>query len=136
MGKLERTDYQRGFTLIELMIVVAVIGLLASVAYPIYSNAIAKGDREDAISALLKQQGTMEEYYLNNDTYNGAPLFNPAGKSQRGKYDITIASADAYSYTITATRNDGGDANCKTMSINNLGQKTSSPSAADECWGN
>lgn len=132
MRKHNMNNNQRGLTLLELMIVVAIIGLLGAVAYPVYTNAVAKSEREDAISALLKQQGQMEEFYINNDTYAGAPLFSAT--SQRGKYDMSIDEADAYSYKITATRNDGGDSECSTLSLDNLGQKTATGDTPGNCW--
>jgi len=51
----------KGFTLVELMIVVAIIGILASVGYPAYTNAVKKGNRADGIDSLLSLAGRMEE---------------------------------------------------------------------------
>ncbi len=64
----------KGFTLIELMIVVAIIGILAGVAYPSYTSYVKKANRADAIDSLLLLSGRMEEFYMNNDTYVGATV--------------------------------------------------------------
>lgn len=129
----------KGFTLIELMIVIAIIGILAAVAYPAYTNAVKKGNRADAIDSLLSLAGRMEEYYINNDSYVGATV-NAAGTGTVGSnktsddlYTLSITSATAFAYTLTATPKNG-DPECGNLTLDSLGQKGTSAGTVDNCW--
>ena len=128
----------KGFTLAELMIVIAIIGILAAVGYPAYTNAVKKGNRADAIDSLMSLANRMEEYYMNNDTYVGATI-NAAGTGTVGSnqssddlYTLSITSATAYAYTLTATPKSA-DTECGNLILNSLGQKTDSKGKGN-CW--
>jgi type IV pilus assembly protein PilE len=122
-----------GFTLIELMVVIAIVGILAAVAYPAYTSSVNKGNRADGIDSLVSLAGYMEEYYLNNDTYVGSTVANSS--SSDGLYTLSITSADAFSYTLTATPVKG-DSECGNLTLNSLGQKgvTATGATAADCW--
>ena len=107
---------QRGFTLIELMITVAIVAILSAIAYPSYSDYIARGRRAEAQSQLMQSAQWMERFYAENYSYSqntagvavtDAALF-PARYSQSptsGTASYTIAvAATATTYTVTATR--------------------------------
>jgi len=108
----------KGFTLIELMVVVVIVSLLAMVAVPSYNTSIAKARRADAQSSLSNFANTMERYFTENGTYLGAagtegtpadtgsPRIFPAATPVDGEtkfYNLTIAAASAGSYTLRAT---------------------------------
>ena len=120
----------KGFTLVELMIVVAIIGILASVGYPAYTNAVKKGNRADGIDSLLSIAGRMEEFYMNNDTYSGATLTSTT--SSDGLYTLEITSQDNFAYTLTA-KPVKGDTECGNLILTSLGEKKTSTGAA-KCW--
>jgi len=125
----------RGFTLIELMIAVAIIGILATVAYPAYTDSVTKSKRADAISSLLVTAGRMEEYYMNNDTYAVADVATLMGSDQSpdGYYTLSFATAPtAFTYKLVATAN-GSDSECLTLTLDQLGQKGST-GAGEGCW--
>ena len=97
----------RGFTLVELIIAVAVVGILAAVALPSYQAHIASSRRSDARSALLGVAQVLERYYTERGTYVGATLGSGGlypSTSPQGFYTLSIASQDATSFSLTATR--------------------------------
>jgi type IV pilus assembly protein PilE len=137
---------QHGMTLLELMAVVMVIGILGMIAIPSYRQYVMRAHRAEAKTALLLLQTNQERYYLNAREYGtvdelvAANLLAAGGLSERGTYQITIADADAQTYTATATPIDGGaydmrdDDQCTTFTITAQGERSATGSAPDRCW--
>ncbi len=126
---------KKGFTLIELMITVAVIAILAAIAYPSYTQHVQKGRRENAKAELLGFVQNLERYYAIKYTYDAslADLNIPAQIPANGAahYNITLAkTATSYTLTATPTGIQTGD-KCGTLSINQAGVKTA---AISSCW--
>lgn len=125
---------KRAFTLIELLIVLAIIGILSSVGYGMYLDKVKASYRAEAQSALLQFQQAMERFYTENNTYAGshaggvpaATVFPSQAplSSNDPKYDLT-ASTTASSYTLTATPiSDGLMDSDGAYTLTNTGSKT------------
>lgn len=131
----------RGFTLIELMVVVAVIAILAAIAYPSYQDSVRKSRRAQAKADLVEYAATAERFRTANNTYAGFTLpitVSPRETGAAVHYNLTPAAAfvDANTFTITATPAGGQTADrCGTLSLSQSGVKTKTGSAAlSECW--
>jgi len=124
----------KGFTLIELMITVAIIGILAAIAYPSYQEHVLKTRRALAQGCILELAQYMERYYTTNMTFVGAVPPNTSCVSDlAGKYNFTSGGIAATTYTLTAAPLSPQDQDlCKTMTINELGVKTTTGAAG--CW--
>lgn len=127
-----------GFTLIELMIVVAIIGILAAIAYPAYTDYVTRAKRSDGKAGLLQVQLAEEKWRANHVNYTkdltNAGL-NLSGSSPDGKYTISVTSADASGYTAKATPTFT-DAKCNVLGINQADVKTiSGNGTVADCWG-
>lgn len=124
---------KKGFTLIELMIVVVIMGILAAMAYPTYQNQVMRTHRADGQAALLHLSTSMEHYYTQNHTYVGATTPADLGHSTtspEGNYTLTISNLSATTYTLSATPTgaQAGDS-CGVLSVNQAFAKT-----PENCW--
>ena len=135
------TPSRRGFTLIELMVVLVVAAILSAAAFPSYQSQVAKGRRADGKQALVELAQRLERFYTERGTYAGATLggggLYPAVASG-GYYSLAITSQSADGFTLTATPrgNQAGDA-CNALGYNHLGDRSVGAGATlslDQCW--
>lgn len=140
-------NQQHGFTLIELLIAVAVVGILAAIAYPSYTEQIARGRRVEAQATLMAASQWMERFYSENYRYdqNSAGTLvteatqfparfstSPPPGQGTAVYDITVVAA-ASTFTITAARKAGtsmANDKCGNFTIDHFGRK----SIVDGTW--
>ncbi len=127
----------RGFTLIELMIVVVIIAILALIAYPSYINQVRKSRRAQAKADLVELTQMLERQYTTDRTFDNFVLgtLNQSPFTGTPRYGIALVK-DATTYTLTATP-DGDQANdpCGTLTIDQLNVKTASgPLGTEGCW--
>jgi type IV pilus assembly protein PilE len=138
----------RGISMIELMTVVVVVAILATVSIQSYRGYLVRAHRTDATTALLRVQVAEEKYFLQNNTYTtnltAAP---PTGlglqtATQNGYYNVAVAAdanstnsiATSFAATATATGGQTKDTACLTLTINDQGQKGPTPTAVANCW--
>jgi type IV pilus assembly protein PilE len=121
---------QRGFTLVELMITVAIVGILAAIAIPSYRDHVRRGAVEEALAQLAQGRVAMEQYFLDNRQYSGAPC--PVGTT---RFPITcnpVPGATTYTLVATGTGNVAGFT--YTLDETGLRRTTASPWGTGNCW--
>lgn len=138
----------RGFTLIELMIVVAIIAILAVIAVPTYMTYVLHGRRAQAYALLENDQAMLERCYAQNFSYTPAAPAScpaPAMTSQNGYYVLapapaTSIGASSYVLTLTPAGPQASDTDCAALSLNSANVRSAkSASGADNttvCWAN
>ncbi|APW39036.1 prepilin-type N-terminal cleavage/methylation domain-containing protein [Rhodoferax koreense] len=160
---MKKQQAQRGFTLMELMITVAVVGILAAIAYPSFTEQIARSRRTEAQTILLAGQQWMERFYTENYRYDknsagtavdDSALFpsrfstSPAPGQGAPLYTIAVSAPTRDTYTITATRKSGtamATDRCGDMTVDHLGRRSvvnyssakfgsSTANAITYCW--
>lgn len=131
----------RGFTLIEVMIVVAIVGILAAIAYPSYRDQVRRSNRTDAYNALLAIANAQEKFYMDNNSYT-ADMAQLAGfnadpdTSENGHYSVDALAATgpcplASCFVLEATAQGGqaNDAGCTTIRLTSANARTPA-----DCW--
>ncbi len=139
----------RGFTLIELMIVIAVVGILAAIAIPSYSSYVIKGRRTDAKAELGKLQMAQEGRRANFSTYGTLAQIGGVTPLPSGYYSIAIStpggncstgaaasSANSFALTATAIGAQASDTQCATLTLTSLCGTVSKTSTGGgtTCW--
>lgn len=135
----------RGVTLLELMIVIAIVALLASIAVPSYRNYVLRAQRSDATAALLRIAAAQEKFYLQNNTYTAAldnTGLNIGTASEHGWYNLSVTAANTTGFSAQATAPAASaqyrDTDCRTFTITETGARgaTKASSAANTaaCW--
>ena len=142
----------KGFTLIELMVAVAVVAILGTIAMSTYTKQVQKSRRTDARSAILDLAGREEKLFSTTNAYSDKPVDLGYGVAAdvwpltigSGYYQVTVQvtvppAPNPPTYLITATTfgTQVKDTTCATLSVDQLGSQTATPAAnAAECWGN
>ena len=140
----DKVVLRNGFTLIEVMIVVAIVGILASVAVPSYLESVQRGNRAEAAATMLKNANWMEQQFTVNNKYvaTGTALpFATSPESGTAKYNITLTagtgSADT-TYSLLATKVGAAD-KCGNFTLDQSGKRvvsaTTDTTVTADCWG-
>ena len=146
-GAKQHSDRTRsaGFTLVELLVTVGLVGLLAAIAVPSYQDSVRRTQRTDAYVALATVADALEQAYINQTAPRAYPTnivaLGLSATSDAGFYDMTVAACDAGTladcYKVQATaRSDGpqwGDTDCRSLTMDSRGGRTSSPDSSG-CW--
>lgn len=139
---------RRGFTLIEILLVVAVIGILAAIAYPAYLDQVRKSRRGQVKADLTELAQILERNFTEANRYDQnsagvalaigtAPLFNQSPRAGTANYTITLPTLTASTFTLNAARANAqvGDP-CGTYTLNQAGIRgvTGGTLTAADCW--
>lgn len=121
-------ERQRGITLMELMTVVAIIGILTAIAAPGYREYMRRGAVEEGLATLSTTRTALEQYFLDNRTYNGFP-----DPTDTREFVITVSDNDASGYVLTAT--GSGRVDGFVYTIDETGARTTDgPWGSGNCW--
>lgn len=130
-----------GFSLVELMIVIAVVAILGTIAVGSYRSYVIRSNRTDGTMVLLRIQAAEEKYFLQNNVYTTALLadLKISTTSPNTYYTLSVAAgssgniATSYLATATATGSQASDSACPTITIDDQGQH-GPPASASTCW--
>ncbi|MEH6564192.1 MAG: type IV pilin protein [Halopseudomonas sp.] len=130
---------QAGFTLIEVMMVVVIIGILAAIAFPSYREYVLRGHRSEGIALLSEGAARQERYYAQNNTYaDTVAKLSMDANSENDYYTLSVVAANATSYSLLATaiNSQVDDSKCGNLGLNESGVKLESGTATDaaDCW--
>jgi len=133
-----------GFTLIEVMVVVAIIALIAAFAIPAYSEFVRKSNRADAKAELSSVAQRLQRCFTSYSAYNHASCgvhtsITGGNAITSGEQLYTITGVvDSTTYTLTATPIAGtvqaGDTKCKTLTLTHTGTRSATGTDASNCW--
>jgi type IV pilus assembly protein PilE len=132
---MQMQKHMRGVTLLELMIVVVIISIMASIAYPQYRDFVTRAKRNEAKAVLLEIATNQERHYLQNQTYTtDLATLGVTTPTDSGTYAVTIPSADASNFRAVATYipTDKENTKCNSFTVDGRGNKISEP--YDDCW--
>ena len=135
----------QGFTLIELMVVIAIVAILAAIAVPAFTGQVRKSRRSDAMQALSDLQLKEERYRASNATYGSIPAVGGSATSQNAFYALTYSTpatlapctcsaATCYALTGTAQGAQASDTACASMVLTNRCGSISKTPTTDRCW--
>jgi len=154
---MKHLELDKGFTLIELMIVITIVAILAAIAYPSYQNYILKSRRTDAAGNLLELGQYLERYFTENGRYDqdrgGTAVSLPFNKSPKEGtstfYNLAFTAgeptATTYELSAAPVGSQAEDTNCGTLTLDHTGAKCilngskcsnvpADAEAVDECW--
>jgi type IV pilus assembly protein PilE len=134
--------HARGITLLELMIVVAIVGILSAIAYPNYRQHVLRGNRTEAKAAMMQAAQALEKCFTRFGAYNNASCVehtrvNAGRLTETGKYLLSFqAPATATTFTLQAVPQSGqvADTACGTLTIDQANTRSATGSNPTRCW--
>ncbi len=131
----------QGFSLIELMIAVVIVGILAAVAIPMYSDYVTRSRRADGQATLMQVAQELERCYTQFSKYNDNSCSVVNGgvvseTSDQGFYVVTANKLDESAFTLTATPQDeqADDTDCGNLTLTHLGVQSATGPDKESCW--
>ncbi|PJG59413.1 type IV pilin protein [Aeromonas cavernicola] len=129
-------SFYRGFSLVELMIVITIVAILSLIAYPSYQQYLLTTHRVEAKKMLLDVANRQESYFMDFSQYaSSATALSVNALSESGFYQLSVSAAgNTFTLSATAVGNQASDLDCTRLSINETGVKSASGAASSRCW--